>query len=138
VGSGDLQDPGFGAASEPTEAKARAGRLDEALKIIDALWRGVPVTNQGTYFQLTELTMNPGPVQRPRIPIWMGGDWSLPRVRRRALWWDGCCVYKGSPEQAWQDMTTSDACEIRGAVARKRGEAAVFDICFGGRERQDD
>jgi alkanesulfonate monooxygenase SsuD/methylene tetrahydromethanopterin reductase-like flavin-dependent oxidoreductase (luciferase family) len=40
VGSGDLQDPGFGAVSEPTEAKARAGRLDEALAIIDALWRG--------------------------------------------------------------------------------------------------
>ncbi|MFZ0168555.1 MAG: hypothetical protein WAL64_03910 [Candidatus Dormiibacterota bacterium] len=50
MGSEDLQDPGFGAVSEPMEAKARAGRLDEALEIIEALWRGGPVTHLGRYF----------------------------------------------------------------------------------------
>lgn len=82
--------------------------------------------------------MNPRPVQRPRIPIWVWGDWSLPGVRRRAVRWDGCCLYKGSLDQAWQDMTASDAREIRGAVTRERSDGPGFDICFGGRERQDD
>lgn len=138
VGSGDLQDPGFGAVAEPTDAAVRAERLDEGLEILAGLWRGDVVTLQGRHFQVSGLAMNPRPLQRPRIPIWVGGSWLLPGVRRRVARWDGCCVYRGAPDQPWQDMTAADAAEIRSVVLAEREDLAGFEICFGGRERGED
>jgi alkanesulfonate monooxygenase SsuD/methylene tetrahydromethanopterin reductase-like flavin-dependent oxidoreductase (luciferase family) len=75
----------------------------------------------------------PLPVQVPRIPVWVGGDWTLAGVRARVPRWDGCCVYKGSPAKEWQDMTADDVRGIRAAAGREE-----FDICLGGRERAAD
>jgi hypothetical protein len=73
------------------------------------------------------------PVQRPRSPIWVGGDWAISGVRARLARWDGSCAYKGSPDEEWHDITPADVREIR-AAAVKSG----FDICVGGRERAAD
>jgi alkanesulfonate monooxygenase SsuD/methylene tetrahydromethanopterin reductase-like flavin-dependent oxidoreductase (luciferase family) len=92
VGLGDLNDQGFGAVGEATSLQKRAELLDESLEIIDGLWRGEPFSFRGSNFRIEEVTFQPVPIQRPRIPIWIGGGWPNEGVKRRAPKWDGICA----------------------------------------------
>ncbi|HXW45204.1 MAG TPA: LLM class flavin-dependent oxidoreductase [Streptosporangiaceae bacterium] len=134
VGSGDTQDPGFTATGEPLRRAIRAELLDESLEIVTRLWTGEPVTFRGRHFKLDGLRMSPRPVQQPRIPVWIGGQWTLSGVRARVTRWDGSCAYKGPTDQEWQDMTAADVRDIRAAVGDRPG----FDIAIGGRQRDAD
>jgi len=98
VGAGDIHDQGFSATGEPLEPATRAQLLDEGLQIMTRLWTGEPVTFHGRHFRIEQLSLSPPPVQQPRIPVWIGGDWQLSGVKARVARWDGCCVYKGSPD----------------------------------------
>jgi probable F420-dependent oxidoreductase len=53
--------------------RERGRRMDECLEIVRALWAGDRVTYQGRYYQFTELTIDPKPLQQPQPPIWIGG-----------------------------------------------------------------
>jgi alkanesulfonate monooxygenase SsuD/methylene tetrahydromethanopterin reductase-like flavin-dependent oxidoreductase (luciferase family) len=91
VGSGDVGDPGFAAVGEPAGPRARAERLEEGLAILAGLWRGEALTYHGKHYQVEGLRLVARPVQRPRIPVWIGGDLLAWGVRRRLTRWDGCC-----------------------------------------------
>jgi alkanesulfonate monooxygenase SsuD/methylene tetrahydromethanopterin reductase-like flavin-dependent oxidoreductase (luciferase family) len=139
VGAGDGREASFAAAGEPTAPRVLAERLDEGLSILADLWSGKPVTRDGRHYHLDGLTLSPTPVQEPRIPIWVGGDWLVEGVRRRLVRWDGCCVYKGTPGTADDEpLTAADVRDIVALVERERGTAEGFAICVGGRERQTD
>jgi probable F420-dependent oxidoreductase len=51
----------------------RVARMEEALRVIKALWTDGPVHHQGTYYTITGLVGTPAPVQRPHPPIFVGG-----------------------------------------------------------------
>jgi hypothetical protein len=70
------------------------------------------------------LRLSPRPVQRPRIRIWIGGDWRHAGVRRRVVRWDGSCAYHVS--------TPDDVRDVLAAVERERGTSAGFDVKVGG------
>ena len=89
VGLGWTPDPWFRSVGEAVEIRTRAERLDEALTIIDGLWRGDDVCFTGTHFSVDGLRLRPLPVQRPRPPVWVVGGWRSPRSLRRAACWDG-------------------------------------------------
>src|ERR1700733_5627961 len=125
VGAGTVNDGGFAATGEAAPIGTRAQLLDEGLEILTRLWTGEPVTFHGRHFHVENLRMSPVPVQQPRIPVWTGGDWELRGVQRRVTRWDGCCVYKGSPEKDWQDMTPADVSDIVAAVGRPGFDIAV-------------
>lgn len=61
---------------------ARAARMDEGLEVIRALWSGQPVHYSGRHYQLDGIVLTPGPVQKPRPPLWVGGF--APAAARRA------------------------------------------------------
>jgi alkanesulfonate monooxygenase SsuD/methylene tetrahydromethanopterin reductase-like flavin-dependent oxidoreductase (luciferase family) len=44
-------------------------RMEEAIDIIERLWRGGPVTHEGRYFRLHVPELRPRPVQNP-LPLW--------------------------------------------------------------------
>jgi alkanesulfonate monooxygenase SsuD/methylene tetrahydromethanopterin reductase-like flavin-dependent oxidoreductase (luciferase family) len=134
LGSGDTNDQGFSATGEPLKAGVRAELLDEGLEIVTRLWTGEPVSFRGRHFQVDQLRLAPVPVQQPRIPVWIGGDWLRAGVRARVARWDGSCAYRGSPDQEWRDMTPAQVGEIRAAAGDRPG----FDIAVGGRERAED
>ena len=75
----------FTAFGESGDPRVRAARLDESLHLLDASG-GQPVTFHGEYLTAAGVTMLPRPVQRPRIPIWCGGDGRTAAVRRAARW----------------------------------------------------
>ena len=66
------------------ERSERGKRFEEGLELIKKLWSGDEVEHTGAYFQL-EGTVRPSvlPAQKPRPPIWIGGQ-SAPAVKRAA------------------------------------------------------
>jgi probable F420-dependent oxidoreductase len=85
VGIGRRPDD-FAAAGVPMER--RAGRTVEALRIMRQIWAGAPLAFQGKHFTLESGPIGPRPIQRPGIPIWMGGAHEG-AVRRAARYGDG-------------------------------------------------
>lgn len=51
----------------------RIRRLDEGIQVIQALWGDGPARFEGRYYRLDGGTAWPKPVQRPRIPLVIGG-----------------------------------------------------------------
>lgn len=139
VGAGDGREPSFTATAEPTDPHVLAERLDEGVALLAALWRGEAVSFQGTHYQVDGLRLWPPPVQQPRIPLWVGGNWFVAGVRRRLVRWDGCCVYRGTPGTAsHQPMTADDVHALVAWIAQERGTLEGFDVCIGGFERGPD
>lgn len=75
----------------------RAARTEEAIEIVRALWRGEPVTYEGRFATLTEVTLAPTPAQAS-LDIWLGGSSrsALRRTGRLADGWLGSFV---SPDE---------------------------------------
>ncbi|MCH9035797.1 MAG: LLM class flavin-dependent oxidoreductase [Chloroflexi bacterium] len=70
------------------DPRERGARTDEALEIVTQLWTGDTVSHHGRYYHFDDMCMEPAPVQRPRPPIWVGGE-SEGAMRRTARWGDG-------------------------------------------------
>ena len=66
----------------------RGRRLDEQIEVLRLLWTQPTVTFHGKYHDLSDVAINPRPLQRP-IPIWVGGraDAVLERAGRVADGW---------------------------------------------------
>ncbi len=89
VGLGVPIDDEYGSFGEPTDARVLARRLDEGLEVLDALWSGERVDYSGEHHRVNDVVFRPVPVQRPRVPIWVGGMWPNRAPLRRAARWDG-------------------------------------------------
>lgn len=138
VGLGDTGeaigvDASFARFGEEGDARTRGEMLDEGLEIIAGLWAGEAFTYTGRHYTVDDVIFAPRPVQRPRIPIWIGGGYPNPRPTRRALRWDGSCLYKETNGGPWEDMTPDDVGALREAA-----EGRPFTIAVGGSGRRDD
>jgi probable F420-dependent oxidoreductase len=51
----------------------RISRLEEAVQVIKAFFKGEPFSYQGRFYQVKELTGFPKPLQRPQPPLILGG-----------------------------------------------------------------
>jgi alkanesulfonate monooxygenase SsuD/methylene tetrahydromethanopterin reductase-like flavin-dependent oxidoreductase (luciferase family) len=94
-----VRDASFTHFGEDGDARRRAARLDEALEIIAGLWTGEPFEHHGEEFTVERVTFLPRPVQRPRIPIWIGGGYPLRGATARAARWDGSMLYGAGGER---------------------------------------
>ena len=108
VGLGEPALVEFAAFGEDPAAKARARRLDEGLAILDPLLRGETVTHQGEYYQLTNATLAPRALQRPRMPIWVAAALPARAGLRRAARWDGCFPIRVPPVIAEGTVSQAD------------------------------
>ena len=135
VGAGDVQEASFRTAGDTNDRHVAAGRTDEGIDLIRRLWTGERVDFEGRYFRLEGMKLLPTPVQLPRIPIWVGGNWDVPGVRRRILEGDGCVVYKGTPGTgSYVRLPPEDISAIASLVRAERGSLDGYDICVGGDE----
>jgi alkanesulfonate monooxygenase SsuD/methylene tetrahydromethanopterin reductase-like flavin-dependent oxidoreductase (luciferase family) len=139
VGIGDTSlDLSFTHFGEVVDAKQRGKMLDEALIVLTGLWSAKPFQFEGEFFHIAEVTLLPGPVQQPRIPIWIGGGYPLKGPTQRALRFDGGCLYKHAYGGQWEDWTPDDVRAFRAMADHERGTRAPFDIALGGRHRSED
>lgn len=117
----------FTAFGEPDDARQRAARLDEGLELLDRLWAGQTVTHHGAHYLVEGVTLAPLPVQRPRIPVWIGGA-SRPALRRAARW-DGWVT--AAVDEQGRPTTTPE--QLAGQVAyirQHRAASAAFDVAL--------
>ncbi len=136
AGLGDSGDVSLTAFGEETRVGARAGMVDEALEVLAGLWTGEPFAFEGRHYRVREVTCLPRPVQRPRIPVWIGGAYPNPGPMRRAARWDGACLYRatapGSAEDSGQPLTPEEIRKLKSHVERHRTGSAPFDLVAGG------
>jgi probable F420-dependent oxidoreductase len=137
---------GAGYAPEEFEAfdvsiKERGSRMDEAVPLIQRLWTEERVTHAGRHYRVTNATVAPRPVQRPRPPIWFAG-WVEPAIRRAArmgeAWLGGPsarldelarCVrlYRGARREAGRGPDDGDVALMRYLfVAGSAGQARAI------------
>jgi alkanesulfonate monooxygenase SsuD/methylene tetrahydromethanopterin reductase-like flavin-dependent oxidoreductase (luciferase family) len=128
VGIGDPVKWEFGFFGEETDAKTRAAMLDEGLTVLTGLWRAEPFSFAGEHYRLDEMIFKPGPIQQPRIPIWVGGYWPRKPPFRRAARWDGVCPGRADN----QPLTPQDWRDILAFIKEHRESDAPFDAVGGG------
>jgi probable F420-dependent oxidoreductase len=128
---------GVGAGYAPEEFAAfgvpireRGSRMDEAVPLIQRLWTEEKITHQGRHYGLTDATVGPRPVQRPRPPIWFAG-WVEPAIRRAGRLGD---AWLGGPSARLDEVATCVRLyrEARQAAGRDPdgGELALMRYAF--------
>ena len=141
VGLGDSSDASFTHFGEETDARIRAEMLDEALDLLVGFWSGEPFSYDGKHYRVREVTCLPRPVQSPRIPIWIGGAYPNKGPLRRAVRWDGACLYQaestGRAEDTGEGLSPQQVQELKRFADSLRPASAPFDIVVG-RDRRND
>lgn len=125
----------YASFGDTTDTRVLAERLDEGLHALDLLWSGEPATYRGNQITVDDVVFLPTPVQRPRVPIWVGGRWPNKAPMRRAARWDGAIPAMAGMEAA----RPPEVSEVRELVRFLRGCRAdhgladrPFDIVIGG------
>lgn len=129
VGLGTPEDTEYAAFGENPQIKVHAEKLDEGLEILNGLWSGKPFSFQGVHYQLEKMAFRPTPVQKPRIPIWVGGFWPNKAPFRRAARWDGVLPLKQS---GGFFLGPDDLRELLGYIKQHRTSPALFDAVIIG------
>ena len=74
----------------------RAHRMAETVQIFKLLWTEPRATFKGDYYELRDAIAEPKPVQKPHIPIWIGGWGEKIMLKYVAMYGDGWNL-TGSP-----------------------------------------
>ena len=111
---------------EELDLRTRAEMLDEGLEILNGLWSGKPFRYIGKRYQVKATEFTPMPVQSPRIPIWVAGNWHHKAAFRHAARWDGM-VPQVDPKQ--EDELGKLKAAIHYARDQRQNEGN-FDVVF--------
>jgi probable F420-dependent oxidoreductase len=134
VGLGGAPDE-FAVFGEVKDAKLRTAMLDEGLEVMNRLWSGENVTHHGSHYKVEGVALMPIPIQKPRIPIWVGGE--SPPALRRAARWDGWVV-GGVSMEGEMIKTPEQIAEKISYIYRHRDSEHPFDVTLTGITTPDD
>ena len=115
LGGVEAEFAAFGDVADPV---IRAAQLDESLDVMARLWSGEPVHHNGEHYTVDGVTLAPTPVQRPRVPVWIGGA-SRPALRRAARW-DGWLA-GGDDQEGRMTATPEHVAADIAYIAQHRG-----------------
>jgi alkanesulfonate monooxygenase SsuD/methylene tetrahydromethanopterin reductase-like flavin-dependent oxidoreductase (luciferase family) len=133
AGLGGPVDDEYGSFGEPTDLSVLAERLDEGLHLLDRYWSGDSVTHAGRHYQVDDVTLLPRPVQRPRVPVWIGGYWPHRRPMRRAAAWDGAAPLFLSAGHGHAPLVEEVSDLVAYVQAHRRDDPGrPFEIVLGG------
>jgi alkanesulfonate monooxygenase SsuD/methylene tetrahydromethanopterin reductase-like flavin-dependent oxidoreductase (luciferase family) len=113
---------------ETVDLHKRAEKLEEALEVLLGLWSGKPFSYKGRYFEVKESIFLPTPLQQPRIPIWVAGNWPHKAPFRRASKWDGVVPIL-NPQEGQNPL--SQMKELVQFVRDTRGSLDNYEIVYG-------
>jgi hypothetical protein len=111
---------------EELDLRTRAEMLDEGLDILTGLWRGELFSHTGKHYQVKDTEFTPLPVQFPRIPIWVAGNWPHKAPFRRAARWDGM-IPQVDPKQGDELSQLKAAIQY---VQKQRQSEEIYDVVF--------
>jgi F420-dependent oxidoreductase-like protein len=81
----------------PPRPAVRIRQMEEAVRLILAMWSQDRTTFQGKYFQVQDAILEPKPVQKPHPPVMIGGGGEQLTLRAVARLADACNV-GGTPD----------------------------------------
>ena len=120
----------FGESGNP---RVRGEMLDESLDVVTRLWSGDEVNHKGTHYEVAGVAIDLNLVQKPRVPIWVGGD--SPAALRRAARWDGWI----GPADPWgKEWTPDDLASFRETIETERDTDQPYDIAWADVSQPDD
>jgi alkanesulfonate monooxygenase SsuD/methylene tetrahydromethanopterin reductase-like flavin-dependent oxidoreductase (luciferase family) len=128
----------FEVFGEPSDAKARAAILDEGLEVVAGLMTGEPFSFAGEHVTIDDVTFAPVPVQRPRVPIWIGGAWPRRAPFRRAARWDGVVPILLDDGGEQIEVTVEAQRAVVAYTLEHRAGDGPFDVVFTGPLPDDD
>ena len=132
-------DPDIADFGEEINTKARAEMLDAGLEILAGMWSGEPFSIPDGSYKVPEVAYDPVPVQRPRIPIWIGGSSTREGPVRRAAAWDGMVpVPLTGTDGKPMHLAPDDVQCLYQRIAGLRADNVPFDLVIGGRQRNQD
>jgi alkanesulfonate monooxygenase SsuD/methylene tetrahydromethanopterin reductase-like flavin-dependent oxidoreductase (luciferase family) len=135
LGSMDAEYAAFG---EDPDLRVRAARLDESLDLLVRLWSAEPVRHRGRHLVADGVTLRPGPVQRPRIPVWCAGRWPNRAGFRRAARWNGVLPTFDGYGRERGLPPLPDFAAVVAFLRAERGSLDGFDIALEGRSTPGD
>ena len=89
VGVGWMEEE-FAALNAPFKERGRVS--DEQLALVKRLWTEEHISFTGKYYQVNDIAFSPKPHQKPRIPIWVGGEGKAAQ-KRAAVYGDAWFPY---------------------------------------------
>lgn len=129
VGLGDPAEADYAFFGEDPDDRVRAEKLDEGLDILAGLWTGKAFGYQGKHYRMEKVAFRPTPVQKPRIPVWVGGFWPNKAPFRRAARWDGVLPLK---KTGGFFLGPEDLCELLAFIRQHRPGEAPYDAAIIG------
>ncbi len=100
------------------------------------MWTEDDFSFDGEHFTLDRVTLNPRPLQSPRIPIWLAAGWPRRPPFRRAACWDGVCIMSVHHDtRRWLTLDDFRACVAY--IEARRDRQTPFEIIMSG-EMPDD
>jgi alkanesulfonate monooxygenase SsuD/methylene tetrahydromethanopterin reductase-like flavin-dependent oxidoreductase (luciferase family) len=81
----------------PPRPAVRIRQMEEAIRLIKAMWQEDRATFHGKYFRVEGAILEPKPVQKPHPPIMIGGGGEQLTLRALARVGDACNIF-GAPE----------------------------------------
>jgi len=124
VGLGGKESTDYARFGETPDNRILAEKLDESLIVITGLWSGKPFSFRGDHYQVGKTVFLPTPLQKPRIPIWVGGSWPHHGPFLRAAKWDGV-IPLVAPGRLAKPAEISD---IVAFIKRSRPDLSGFDV----------
>jgi probable F420-dependent oxidoreductase len=116
----------------------RGRRTDEALDLMQHLWRDEPVTFEGKYYACRDARFGPKPVQQPRPPIWVAGR-SRAALRRTVRFGDAFHPVRPSYEYLREVRADLDRlCEEHGRAPGSVAIATKLPCVFRDQPAGDD
>lgn len=102
---------GYGFPDIPQRMRA----FREAVEIVVRMWRDEKATFKGQYYAIDGAINEPKGVQKPHIPLWLGGGGEQVTLKLVAQWGDACNVGGGNPEVVRQKLAVLKGhCEALG------------------------
>ena len=109
----------------------RGERTDEALRAITTCWSEEHPEFSGRFFSISRAAVSPRPLQRPRPPIWIGGN-SMRAVRRAVELGDCWTPFVATPHDIERGVERAEALgrrvEIAAPLGRIRRDADEADL----------
>ena len=115
----------------------RIRMLGETAKILKSMWTKRHTTFNGRYYTVTEALCEPKPVQRPHIPLWVGGMGEKLTLRVVAESADGWNTFFMSQESYVRKLDALSAhCETIGRDPGEIRKSLLLEVAVGETDKE--